>query len=258
MKTKVTSTVLGLLCALSLNASAQNLLTNGSFEDPIFNGGYLDIPAGSTEISGWTVGSPGGINLLHYYWPASDGFNSIDLSSGISGPGSISQAVLLTSGVTYRLSFDMAYNTDYGVPVSVKVGVGEVTNTFTRPPGSSTPFWQPQSFVFTATTTGMTTISFAENSGTASGSPEVAIDKVVLEADCPAEVALLQFQLTNTTESITRLSNLLGAKFQDANFQITGATPDLQVSNLVWAIEHLNQGQQQAIFKKLSGQKKSF
>src|SRR5690242_19917212 len=88
--------------ALAVTAPAQNLLTNGSFEQPGFSGFYLDLTSGSTYLSGWTVGPTGGIDVLNLYWPASDGADSIDLH-GLTGPGSIKQSVWLTNGTSYRL-----------------------------------------------------------------------------------------------------------------------------------------------------------
>lgn len=98
-----------------------DLITNGSFEDPVLAAGTaLDVLGGdSTSIPGWTVL---GINVLliqtTYTDPpvfnsgivqynAQDGLNSVDLTGGgNSGPtDGIQQTVATTPGQTYDLSF---------------------------------------------------------------------------------------------------------------------------------------------------------
>src|SRR5207302_5980617 len=49
-----------LLDNVSVVASSPAVLTNGSFESPaLAPGASVDLPAGSTELTGWTVGNTG-------------------------------------------------------------------------------------------------------------------------------------------------------------------------------------------------------
>lgn len=174
------------LLFLSHRLFAQNILTNGSLERPDgVNNLYDELPSGSTAIPGWIVGPQGGVDGIRFYWPASQGRDSVDLHHSVLGPGSIFQNVLLTNGVRYRLSFDMAYNPDIGLPVTMGVGVGGFSNTFTRAAGTGSPFWQRRSFSFVATNTGFTRVTFSERGLAPTGSPEVAVDNIFLETVVP-------------------------------------------------------------------------
>ncbi len=164
--------------------ATQNLLVNGSLERPNgVNNQYDELPSGSSAIPGWTVGAQGGVDGIRFYWPASQGRDSVDLHHSVLGPGSIFQDVLLTNGVRYRLSFDTAFNPDVGLPVSLGVTIGGFSNIFTRSISSASPFWQHRSVTFIATNTGMTRLTFSEKGLTPTGSPEAALDNVVLEVE---------------------------------------------------------------------------
>jgi hypothetical protein len=163
---------------------AQNFLVNGSFERPDgVDNLYDELPPGSAAIPGWVVGPQGGINGIRFYWPASDGRDSVDLHHSVLGPGSIFQDVRLTNGLRYSLSFDMAFNPDVGLPVVLGVSIGSLSNTYTR--STDTPFWQRQSLTFTATNTGLARLAFEEKGLSPTGSPEVAIDNVALDLVLP-------------------------------------------------------------------------
>src|SRR5947207_12843301 len=90
---------------------------NGSFELGGSPGKNLNIPAGSTVITGWTV-SVGNIDwegapVPACGWQASNGNNSLDLV-GTGGIGGIQQTFDSVPGTTYQVSFDMAGK--YGPP----------------------------------------------------------------------------------------------------------------------------------------------
>ncbi len=99
-------------------------VVNGSFElgtDP--GGSFLTVNAGESSITGWTVDS-GSVDYIGGYWAASDGLRSIDMN-GLT-TGSISQTITgLTIGQQYRVSFDLAGNTDFGPTVKTSRGDGE-------------------------------------------------------------------------------------------------------------------------------------
>jgi hypothetical protein len=65
----------------------------------------------------------------------------------------------------------------------------------------------------------------------------------------------LQLQVNSIAQSITRLEDIFADDFGDPTFMIEGATLELQVSNLVMAIETMNHGQQLSLKKILSNQK---
>ena len=66
----------------------------------------------------------------------------------------------------------------------------------------------------------------------------------------------LQSRLDSIAQSITGLEDLFAEKFQDPSFHIEGDSTELQVSNLVSAIESMNPGQQLSLKKLLSDKKK--
>ncbi len=89
---------------------AQNLLADGSFENPALasSATFSTIMNGSA-FGAWTVTS-GSIDLIRTYWAPADGFQSIDLNG--ASPGTIAQTVATTSGSSYRLRFSLAGNPD--------------------------------------------------------------------------------------------------------------------------------------------------
>ena len=93
--------------AVPLQASAQNLVANGSFESPNVNGNQLQVVP-----PGWSTIAPVGVDVIRagYFGSiAADGLQFADL---IAGPGTfpagIFQNLSLVAGVTYSVSF--AYN----------------------------------------------------------------------------------------------------------------------------------------------------
>lgn len=94
-----------------------DMIQNGSFEDSTYSSvdTWLTLQAGSTAISGWTViGTAAATDSIDYignYWQASDGNRSIDLD-GRSARGGLEQIIATEIGHTYRLTFDVAGNTD--------------------------------------------------------------------------------------------------------------------------------------------------
>jgi choice-of-anchor C domain-containing protein len=101
--------------ALAVPVSA-DLVQNGSFESGTNPGSsYLELNAGSTAITNWTViGS--GVRVIDYiggYWQASNGSRSLDLN-GRPGPGGVEQIISTSPGSTYVVTFDMAGNPDGG------------------------------------------------------------------------------------------------------------------------------------------------
>lgn len=109
--TRVTYTfAIGLALAIGSVGSASALpFTNGSFEQgPAFSGG-INLPAGSTAITGWEIfGSDIDVATV---WQASDGLRSVDLN-GSHGPAGIRQTFDTQAGALYRVDFDFSINPD--------------------------------------------------------------------------------------------------------------------------------------------------
>ena len=102
--------------------SAQNLLTNGSFESPQQSASttFITIMNGAT-IGAWTV-TTGSVDLIRTYWAPADGYQSIDLNG--SSAGTIAQTFATTAGATYQLRFNMAGNPDYTLTKAMHVWWG--------------------------------------------------------------------------------------------------------------------------------------
>jgi choice-of-anchor C domain-containing protein len=95
---------------IPITLSAQ--IVNGGFEDgdPVASGAFAVYFAGDSGLTGWTVGGPGGIEVVDAgYWAASAGNRSVDLS-GWGNVGSLSQSIATIPGLTYTVSFDMSGN----------------------------------------------------------------------------------------------------------------------------------------------------
>ncbi|WP_310496217.1 choice-of-anchor C family PEP-CTERM protein [Sandarakinorhabdus sp.] len=100
-------------------SAAAVTLVNGSFElgtDP--GASFSTQNAGSTAITGWTVGGFG-VDYIGGYWQASDGDRSVDLSA--LSAGSIAQMLDTVIGQTYTIGFDLSGNPDGGAGNRISV-----------------------------------------------------------------------------------------------------------------------------------------
>ena len=161
-------------------SAAVNLITNGGFEVGAFDPGvFTTVFAGSTDITGWTIG-PHSVDYIGTYWQASEGARSIDLSG--NQPGSVAQTITTVAGVTYKVTFDLAGNPDAG-PVLKALAVSSVgpsQNFFFNTTGAShgDMNWTASSFTFTANAAS-TTLMFASATQDAFGP---ALDNVSVSA----------------------------------------------------------------------------
>src|SRR5512136_2380590 len=99
MKTLITTILSGMLfLGTSMCANAQNLLINGSFEEPVVDpSGLMILSPCSTDIPGWKVGCyPTTFVLIYssYLRAPSDGLNSLELQIS----SAISQDFVVTAG----------------------------------------------------------------------------------------------------------------------------------------------------------------
>ena len=138
------------------------------------------MAAGSTAITGWTVGGDS-VDYIGTYWNAQSGSRSVDLSG--NAPGSIFQTFDTVLGQTYQVTFFLGANGD-GPPPSKTVGVSATGNATGNYSVGSTPFppnvtiWSPFSYAFTATGSS-TTLTFTSTGTTAYGA---ALDNVNVTA----------------------------------------------------------------------------
>lgn len=171
------------LAALSPFAAAStNLITNGGFESNGANftdGGYVTFAAGSSYLTGWTIGGDS-VDLIHSYWRASQGQFSLDLSGEYDG--AISQTFATVIGQKYLVSFDMAGNPDdTSDPIKyLQVGLSQQPlYTFdTSERNHDNMGWRTKSFVFQAVAT-QSTLHFAGVQDSAAG---VALDNISVTA----------------------------------------------------------------------------
>ena len=185
-----------------------NLLSNGSFEQPGASLTTNYVGLGSTSGYGWTTqvsNAPGGAGNVFYaaanntasWLPnPSNGNYFVQLdSTNQSGSGytvgsSIAQSFNVTQGTTYHVSFDL--NNEVGGSGTSQVllsfnGAGYQTAnaqafTISQTAGNGTnrgnTLWSTESYTFTATSTGLTTIKFTDGPGC---SNNVSLDNVSVE-----------------------------------------------------------------------------
>jgi choice-of-anchor C domain-containing protein len=155
--------------------------TNGSFELGPDPGQLITLPAGSTDLTGWTVTS-GTIDYTGLTWQASQGSRSLDLS-GLDA-GQIGQTFDTILGATYQVLFDLAGN-PAGSPVEKLLRVAATGGTaqgysFDTTGKTLTAMgWQTLAYNFTATSPS-TTLLFTSLTDTAFGP---ALDNVRVSTD---------------------------------------------------------------------------
>jgi hypothetical protein len=152
---------------------------NGSFELPALAPGATPaLPAGSTIMTGWTVGNDGVVSMVNgEFFGASpvDGSQQVAFNGG-NGPvgGSILQTFSTTVGQTYTVSFFVGRAGSGGGTMSVYAEVtssnGQVLGSLAATGPVAPGYSSPQSFTFTATTE-TATLTFRDTS-----SATVAVD----------------------------------------------------------------------------------
>ena len=157
------------LLGVGSDASAANLLVNGSFEQPGCGGScILDTPAKANFITGWTTFLSG---AEYFNMPASiggsvaaDGVVIVDLANYVySNGGGIQQNFATAVGAKYRLTFS-AGNSRYASRSGdgiIQVKVAGQSVTFNTPSAKgSTVEWSTITYDFTATSA-QTTLAFS-------------------------------------------------------------------------------------------------
>ncbi|OOG88069.1 dockerin [Pseudomonas sp. A25(2017)] len=157
------------LLGVGSNASAANLLDNGSFEQPGCSGScILDTPANANFITGWTTFLSG---AEYFNMPASiggsvaaDGVVIVDLANYVYGNGGgIQQNFATAVGAKYRLTFS-AGNSRYAGRSgdgTIQVKVAGQSVSFNTPSAEGTAVeWSTITYDFTATSA-QTTLAFS-------------------------------------------------------------------------------------------------
>ena len=182
---------LAAIAALSLATAAQAApFQNGSFDVGAPATFVFDIPAGSTQIPGWTV-SVGTVDWITNNWVSSQGTSSLDLV-GSFAVGGVAQTFDTVPGTTYVVAFDLAGNP--GGPPVVKplaVTVNGVTSNFTFDTtgrSGAAMGWTRQSITFTATATSSTIAFVSDVTGTGTNAG-AALDNVTVTAQGAAAAA---------------------------------------------------------------------
>ena len=164
------------LATAALTSSGADLISNGSFEAGAFVSNHgldntMSLPAGSITMPFWTVtkdiiawiDTPNPFGLTA---SPGHGIKFLDLTDYVSGPpfGGVEQTIATTTGVFYKLTFDLGSSLTFGVPDIIKATAGATTALF----GSTllgTNNWEPEAVIFIGSPGPTTTISLVGNTG---------------------------------------------------------------------------------------------
>lgn len=185
---------LGFAAVLITSANANNLITNGSFENGSYSfngGGGESLGVGSTVMTGWTVVTAELAAIENgdaYGMVAQDGNISLDLTGyhDSSPYGGVEQTISTVAGQTYTLQFYIGAQNNsgsYAAPVSINASInGGTATTFYNNSTGSGQQWvlASQSFVATGTST---TIDLIGNSS--AGGQYIGLDNVSVTQSVP-------------------------------------------------------------------------
>lgn len=185
---------------LALAPAKANLIVNGSFEVPtVPAGGYINYPAGSTAITGWTVVGvdssviSGTFTQAGIVFQAQSGNQWIDLAgvTSNSSTSGVRQNVATAIGGVYQLSFYVGSATGGPFfPATVDLSInGGARVGYTNPTGPSNMLnWKLFTVEFTATSA-TTTVTFFN--GSAANNYLCALDNVSISSvlcPCPGDM----------------------------------------------------------------------
>jgi choice-of-anchor C domain-containing protein len=130
--------ILASVAQMAFADTMTNIVTNGTFETTatMNSSGFTTLYAGSTALTGWTIG--GSVDVIGSLWQAPpSGGNSVDLSGNYAG---LTSQVLNTSpvGSWWTISFYLAANPDQTGNKTLQVTFGSNSWTFVvNPTGTS-------------------------------------------------------------------------------------------------------------------------
>lgn len=186
----INAILLSLAGAAMVQATADNIVVNGDFEEPVVPGEQgWEIYYGGQSFPGWTVGGHS-VDIVHDHgvresWVSPSGHQGVDLNG--QGPGSITQYLPTIPGATYLLSFAMAGN-QVGGPIIVTMDFlwgEEIVDTLsflTITPAPETPGdigWCYHQYTLVALTD-LTRLTFESLSNTGARGPALDDVQVVL------------------------------------------------------------------------------
>ena len=176
------------LLAFASTAQATTIFSDNFDADAL---GLNTVPTGWTVTDG-TVDVIGAVNFFDFI-PGSGKY--IDLDGSVNDAGVLTKSLLLTAGLTYTATFDLAGNHRNSSPETVTgilgVGLGNVSNTFSL---AETAGWTSFSLTFIPIVTGNYILSFGNSGGDNIG---MLLDNVVVSVpDGGATIALLGLALT--------------------------------------------------------------
>jgi len=162
-----------LITALVFTSSATkaaSILVNGSFEQGPAAGSFVNLPGGTTSITGWVVTGEG-IDYIGTLWTSSNGIHSLDLDGSVGSTitppfvhGGIAQTFATSPGTAYLVTFDMAGNPANAPtikPMRVSAAGQQMDFTFDITGKSFANMgWLPKSWSFTANSAS-TTLTFS-------------------------------------------------------------------------------------------------
>src|SRR5437660_7147371 len=149
MRKTLAITALGSL--LVWNAAAQNLVTNGGFEDPNLGSGWAPYTAGATTLTGWTVSGDGVQHFSTNIYPAT-GSQNLQMTADYSAAGTIGQTISTTPGAYYIMSLRVGSRN--GAPVNGTARFGDTQHPFSLSGLGTT---NVTNVTFTAAATGSST-----------------------------------------------------------------------------------------------------
>jgi len=136
MKQRQVCTLLVALAAVAAPAFGQNLVTNGSFETPVYpNGVNWPVP-----VTGWTIAPDSGFEVWTNSGPAADGAQFLELD--VTTCDTISQTLTTVSGLRYRVRY--AYSARPGVAdnrVEVRWNGQLISSASANGVGLTNPSW---------------------------------------------------------------------------------------------------------------------
>lgn len=194
---------------------AQNLLINPSFElgdyAPVIANSYVRLSAGSSNLTGWTIGGAG----IDWHQnsseikSAADGTRVIDLNlqgGGLSDTGTISQSFDTVAGEIYSLTFTLAGPSGATNPRQVRVNIAGIEEIFSQPSSSNLALvWGEKELSFTATAT-TTLLQFSSVSGSGVWGP--FLDKVAV-VPVPEPFAATWLLVGGTAVALLRRNRVL-------------------------------------------------
>ena len=180
--------IISTLAVANTHVSAENILTNGSFEIPAMAGQETSMRSTNNTLVGWTIGPTGSIYLVRppatARLAAVDGNQYVDLNgAGVT----LAQSFETITGQVYEVSFVVGYYQATNVlsmqlTARVTSGTGELLANLTVPSPRQSGWNPPSRFRFMATTPA-STLTFTDNTGTVNY--DLTLDDVAVERATP-------------------------------------------------------------------------